>query len=155
MGCLRLPPTQDVSLTFVFEFPFILLLDNECKSLRGLTLHDCQCFWRNLHANVVTDGSSHPNGRLPFIFLCLQGQSGERSFKISSDSNPLSLVVLYLDIGSGGSLFTFPELSLLSIPCCILITTHLRSGSRCSTVTSHLFSLHFHISRSRLRTTIL
>src|SRR6266545_8240703 len=65
--CLRLPSMRDVSLTGIRQFPFISLLNNECKFLRGLTLQGCS--WINDYtlASVVTDGStSHPTGSLPF-----------------------------------------------------------------------------------------
>jgi len=126
LACLRLPSMQDVSLTRVFQFPFSSLLNNECNSLRGLTLQGS--YWTS-YANVAEDGSSNQNGSLPFESLCIQGYNGEvdqkfidwaatrlprlRSLKFSSQAHhslvklltscSTTLVNLSFDIGSGRS----------------------------------------------------
>ena len=132
---------EDVSLTRVYRFPFISLLDSGYKSLRGLALQGYS--WRD-NGKVVVNGSSNPNGRLSFESLCLGDHDLHlsefidwavtrllwlRSLKISlEEHNDLrllascstTLINLYLNISTGSgescmSLLTLPELFTLSI----------------------------------------
>jgi len=172
LACLRLPSMQDVSLTFVAQFPFTSLLNDECKLLRELTLQSCT--WRTSHTNVVTDGSSHPPRRLPFESLCFGDHDGEadrefidwaatcllqlRSLKFYSDeydslpkllaSCSTTLVNLSLGFHVGREcmfLLTFHELFTLSIPMLQILITSITTHQPS---TSHLYSPHFHISGS-------
>jgi len=77
LECLHLPSMQDVRVSRVIDFPFMVVLSGECKSITRLTVQNCSCkrvTWGQPHLKY--DALYDRNRSAPFKSLCLENCNG-------------------------------------------------------------------------------
>jgi len=78
LNCLHLPSMQDVRVSRVIDFPFMVVLSGECKSITRLTVQNCSSksvTWGQAHLEEKYD-ALYQNQSAPFKSLCLENYDG-------------------------------------------------------------------------------